>query len=119
MWLTEPLEQNLYSVYLRLFDRQGKDQVTVIRAQVCDCQGRVESCAQKPRVDTGVPIVLAVLGAVLALLRECSPALGCGRDPRMQHGDEALMQLLSCSRVTAAASPGEEEEGGEGAAAAT
>lgn len=70
LWLTEPLEQNLYSVYLRLFDRQGKDQVTVIRAQVCDCQGRVESCAQKPRVDTGVPIVLAVLGAVLALLRE-------------------------------------------------
>ncbi|XP_010716465.1 B-cadherin [Meleagris gallopavo] len=68
LWLTEPLEQNLYSVYLRLFDRQGKDQVTVIRAQVCDCQGRVESCAQKPRVDTGVPIVLAVLGAVLALL---------------------------------------------------
>ncbi|POI23100.1 hypothetical protein CIB84_013152, partial [Bambusicola thoracicus] len=68
LWLTEPLEQNLYSVYLRLFDRQGKDQVTVIRAQVCECQGRVESCAQKPRVDTGVPIVLAVLGAVLALL---------------------------------------------------
>ncbi|NXJ16638.1 CADHK protein, partial [Odontophorus gujanensis] len=68
LWLTEPLEQNLYSVYLRLFDRQGKDQVTVIRAQVCECQGRVESCAQKPRVDSSVPIVLAVLGAVLALL---------------------------------------------------
>lgn len=68
--LTEPLEQEEYSVYLRLFDRQGKDQVTVIKAQVCDCQGRVESCAYEPQVATGVPIILAVLGALLAFLSE-------------------------------------------------
>ncbi|XP_068549113.1 B-cadherin isoform X1 [Anas acuta] len=66
--LTEPLEQEEYSVYLQLFDRQGKDQVTVIKAQVCDCQGRVESCAYEPQVATGVPIILAVLGALLAFL---------------------------------------------------
>ncbi|XP_066860345.1 B-cadherin [Anser cygnoides] len=66
--LTEPLEQEEYSVYLRLFDRQGKDQVTVIKAQVCDCQGRVESCAYEPQTASGVPIILAVLGALLAFL---------------------------------------------------
>ncbi|NXK48034.1 CADHK protein, partial [Chauna torquata] len=66
--LMEPLEQDFYSIYLRLFDRQGLDQVTIIKAQVCDCQGWVESCAKKSQPATGVPIVLAILGALLALL---------------------------------------------------
>ncbi|XP_025940621.1 cadherin-1 [Apteryx rowi] len=47
--LTAPLEQALYSVYLRLFDARGKDQLTVVAARVCDCEGHAESCGAAPR----------------------------------------------------------------------
>ncbi|NWX43668.1 CADHK protein, partial [Steatornis caripensis] len=41
--LVAPLEPDLYSVYLRLLDRPGKAQLTVITARVCDCEGPVQS----------------------------------------------------------------------------
>ncbi|NXA18773.1 CADHK protein, partial [Ibidorhyncha struthersii] len=66
--LVAPLEPDLYSVYLRLLDRPGKAQLTVITAQVCDCEGPVQSCPQRPQPATGLPFVLAALGALLALL---------------------------------------------------
>ncbi|XP_074864436.1 B-cadherin-like isoform X2 [Carettochelys insculpta] len=66
--LLEPLKQGLYQVYLRLFDNQSKDQLTVLKAQVCDCVGHVETCPAEPRSQLGVPVILAILGSVLALL---------------------------------------------------
>ncbi|XP_059680638.1 B-cadherin [Gavia stellata] len=66
--LVAPLEPDLYSVYLRLLDRPGKAQLTVIAAQVCDCEGPVQSCPHRPQPATGLPFVLAALGALLALL---------------------------------------------------
>ncbi|XP_054696897.1 B-cadherin isoform X2 [Grus americana] len=66
--LVAPLEPDLYSVYLRLLDRPGKAQLTVITARVCDCEGPVQSCPQRPQPATGLPFVLAALGALLALL---------------------------------------------------
>ncbi|KAM6063907.1 LOW QUALITY PROTEIN: B-cadherin-like [Theristicus caerulescens] len=66
--LVAPLEPDLYSVYLRLLDQPGKAQLTVITARVCDCEGPVQSCPQRPQPATGLPFVLAALGALLALL---------------------------------------------------
>ncbi|XP_075795916.1 B-cadherin-like [Pelodiscus sinensis] len=66
--LLEPLKQEIYQVYLRLFDNQNKDQLTVLEAHVCDCQGPVEACREGQLPKLGIPIVLAILGAVLALL---------------------------------------------------
>ncbi|KAK2530191.1 B-cadherin-like protein [Columba guinea] len=66
--LVASLEPELYTVYLRLFDRPGKAQLTTITARVCDCEGLVQSCAQRSQPATGLPIVLAALGALLALL---------------------------------------------------
>ncbi|NXJ89539.1 CADHK protein, partial [Corythaixoides concolor] len=66
--LVAPLEPDLYSVYLRLLDRPGKAQLTVVTAQVCECEGPVQSCPQAPQAVTGLPFVLAALGALLALL---------------------------------------------------
>ncbi|KAM6380604.1 LOW QUALITY PROTEIN: B-cadherin-like [Pluvialis apricaria] len=66
--LVAPLEPDLYSVYLRLLDRPGKAQLTVITAQVCDCEGPVQRCPKGPQPATGLPFVLAALGALLALL---------------------------------------------------
>ncbi|XP_051485397.1 B-cadherin-like [Apus apus] len=66
--LVAPLEPDLYSVYLRLFDQPGKAQLTAITARVCACEGPVQSCPQSPQPATGLPFVLAALGALLALL---------------------------------------------------
>lgn len=88
-----PLEPDLYSVYLRLLDQPGKAQLTVVTARVCDCEGPVQGCPQRPQPATGLPFVLATLGALLALLRELGgprgsqgcppPPMGCvgGRRP--------------------------------------
>ncbi|XP_009888649.1 PREDICTED: cadherin-3 [Charadrius vociferus] len=66
--LVAPLEPDLYSVYLRLLDQPGKAQLTVITARVCDCEGPVQTCPYRPQPATGLPFVLAALGALLALL---------------------------------------------------
>ncbi|KAM9269164.1 B-cadherin [Cariama cristata] len=66
--LVAPLEPDLYSVYLRLLDRPGKAQLTVITARVCDCEGPAQGCPQRPQPATGLPFILAALGALLALL---------------------------------------------------
>ncbi|XP_042653563.1 LOW QUALITY PROTEIN: B-cadherin-like [Tyto alba] len=66
--LVAPLEPDLYSVYLRLLDRPGKAQLTVVTARVCDCEGPAQGCPQRPQPATSLPFVLATLGALLALL---------------------------------------------------
>lgn len=70
--LTEPLKQDVYKVFLRLVDNQGKDQLTVLQAKVCECEGHTEEgCPHTEAVFSGVPIILAILGALLVLLGEC------------------------------------------------
>ncbi|XP_030650728.1 cadherin-3 isoform X2 [Nomascus leucogenys] len=58
------LKQDTYDVHLSLSDHGNKEQLTVIRATVCDCHGHVKTCP--PRWKGG--FILPVLGAVLALL---------------------------------------------------
>ncbi|XP_073911866.1 cadherin-3 isoform X2 [Castor canadensis] len=58
------LKQDIYDVYLSLSDHGNKEQLTVIRATVCDCYGHVETC---PKPWKG-GFILSILGAVLALL---------------------------------------------------
>ncbi|XP_078295046.1 cadherin-3 isoform X1 [Panthera onca] len=58
------LKQDTYNVHLSLSDHGNKEQLTVIRATVCDCHGHVETC---PKPWKG-GFLLPVLGAVLALL---------------------------------------------------
>ncbi|CAM4544665.1 B-cadherin-like isoform X2 [Lepidochelys kempii] len=66
--LLEPLKKDIYQVYLRLFDNQNKDQLTVLKAEVCNCEGHAETCPKEQLPVPGVPIILAILGAILALL---------------------------------------------------
>uniref|UniRef100_A0A2K6GIB1 Cadherin 3 n=1 Tax=Propithecus coquereli TaxID=379532 RepID=A0A2K6GIB1_PROCO len=58
------LKQDIYDVHLSLSDHGSKEQVTVIRATVCDCHGHVENCPAPWKWG----FILPVLGAVLALL---------------------------------------------------
>lgn len=60
------LKQDTYDVHLSLSDHGNREQLTVIRATVCDCHGHVENCPDHWKGG----FLLPVLGAVLALLRE-------------------------------------------------
>ncbi|XP_069860824.1 cadherin-3-like [Dipodomys merriami] len=58
------LKQDTYDVYLSLSDLGNKEQLTVIRATVCDCHGHVENCPEPWKGS----FVFPILGAILALL---------------------------------------------------
>ncbi|XP_037062135.1 cadherin-3 isoform X1 [Peromyscus leucopus] len=58
------LKQDTYDLHLSLSDHGNREQLTMIRATVCDCHGHVEICP--PPWKGG--FVLPILGAVLALL---------------------------------------------------
>ncbi|XP_010006767.1 PREDICTED: cadherin-1 [Chaetura pelagica] len=42
--LMKELEPGEYNVFLKLTDAQGKAQVTLVKVQVCDCEGPVKNC---------------------------------------------------------------------------
>ncbi|NXJ85636.1 CADHK protein, partial [Trogon melanurus] len=94
--LVAPLEPDVYSVYLRLLDQPGKAQLTVITARVCACEGLAQGCPQRPQAATGLPFVLAGLGALLALLRELR---GCGMRERDTQDTSPLTLLLPPSVI--------------------
>ncbi|XP_049720505.1 cadherin-3 isoform X2 [Elephas maximus indicus] len=58
------LKQDTYDVHLSLSDHGNKEQLTVITATVCDCNGHVGICPEPWKWG----FVLPILGAVLALL---------------------------------------------------
>ncbi|XP_061449889.1 B-cadherin-like [Rhineura floridana] len=66
--LMQPLKQETYKVYLQLFDNKNMDRLTVLTATVCECEGQVDQCPEKRLPFIGAPIILAILGAILAVL---------------------------------------------------
>ncbi|XP_075694665.1 EP-cadherin-like [Rhinoderma darwinii] len=64
----EELKIGDYHVYVRMFDAQNLAQVTVLNATVCNCEGSSVSCQDKYVDSFDLPIILVILGAVLALL---------------------------------------------------
>ncbi|XP_078527252.1 blastomere cadherin-like isoform X4 [Lissotriton helveticus] len=62
------LNEGYYPIYLRLFDNQNKDQLTVVNATACVCSGSTRKCAGKREAAFGLPIVLIILGSVKGAL---------------------------------------------------
>ncbi|XP_041506349.1 cadherin-3 isoform X1 [Microtus oregoni] len=58
------LKQDTYDLHLSLSDQGNREQLTMIRAKVCDCYGHVVTCPEPWKGG----FVLPILGAVLALL---------------------------------------------------
>lgn len=52
--------------------------MTTVKAQVCDCDGETKNCERRAYIagGLGVPAILGILGAILALLSEY-----CGQNP--------------------------------------
>ncbi|XP_062442289.1 cadherin-1-like, partial [Rhea pennata] len=68
--LVKELEPGEYNIFLKLTDGQGKAQVTLVKAQVCECEGAAKNCEWRamPIEGLGVPAILGILGGILALL---------------------------------------------------
>ncbi|XP_077144601.1 EP-cadherin-like isoform X2 [Ranitomeya variabilis] len=64
----EELKVGDYNLYVRLYDAQRRAQVTVVNATVCNCEGSSVSCQDKIVDGFNLPIILVILGSVLALL---------------------------------------------------
>ena len=69
------LKQDTYDLHLSLSDHGNREQLTMIRATVCDCHGQVFNDCPRPWKGG---FILPILGAVLALLSEyhappCAP----------------------------------------------
>ncbi|MBZ3885141.1 Cadherin-3 [Sciurus carolinensis] len=62
------LKQDTYNVHLSLSDHGNKEQLTVISATVCDCQGHVKTCPQPWKGNFIFPVLGAVLFLLLLLL---------------------------------------------------
>ncbi|NXU46603.1 CADH1 protein, partial [Drymodes brunneopygia] len=68
--MRKELEPGEYSIFLKLLDAQGKEQITPVRAQVCSCEGPAKNCERRAYISggMGVPAILGILGGILALL---------------------------------------------------
>ncbi|NXC63888.1 CADH1 protein, partial [Aleadryas rufinucha] len=68
--MKKELEPGEYSIFLKLLDVQGKEQITPVRAQVCSCEGPAKNCERRAFISggMGVPAILGILGGILALL---------------------------------------------------
>lgn len=68
--MKKELEPGEYSIFLKLLDGQGKEQITPVRAQVCSCEGPAKNCERRAFISggMGVPAILGILGGILALL---------------------------------------------------
>ncbi|KAM4722172.1 blastomere cadherin-like [Rhinophrynus dorsalis] len=64
----EELKKGDYNIYVRLSDALHWQQLTVVNATVCDCEGSVVRCQEKRAAGIDLPIILVILGSVLALL---------------------------------------------------
>ncbi|XP_065327937.1 B-cadherin-like [Pelmatolapia mariae] len=66
--LAAELPSGEYSVILRVGDKHGLEQVSIIKAEVCDCRGAEPTCpgCVLPGA-SNLPLILGILGAILLL----------------------------------------------------
>ncbi|KAM9302022.1 LOW QUALITY PROTEIN: uncharacterized protein PAF06_015271 [Gastrophryne carolinensis] len=64
----EELKVGDYTVYVRLFDSQKRAQLTVVNVTICSCEGNSVSCNDRLVSGVDLPMILVILGSILALL---------------------------------------------------
>ncbi|XP_076600045.1 cadherin-1-like [Chaetodon auriga] len=65
--LATELPSGAYTVILRVSDNQGLEQDSTVQATVCDCKGEQVHC-MRVAGETGLPVILGILGGILLLL---------------------------------------------------
>uniref|UniRef100_A0A1A7YF91 Cadherin-1 n=2 Tax=Iconisemion striatum TaxID=60296 RepID=A0A1A7YF91_9TELE len=66
--LKQGVVSGMYSVALKVADAEGQAQISTITAKVCDCTGYADKCPERVTGGTNLPVILGVLGSILALL---------------------------------------------------
>ncbi|KAL6461403.1 hypothetical protein MHYP_G00295470 [Metynnis hypsauchen] len=66
--LKVPLEHGEYNVVMRVYDNLALYQDNTVHATVCDCTGDNVQCLEKAVAGFGLPGILGILGAIMALL---------------------------------------------------
>ncbi|XP_076142786.1 cadherin-1-like isoform X2 [Alosa pseudoharengus] len=68
--LKTKLPEAKYSIRLNVRDTHGLSQVSIVEAQVCNCKGADFACTDRDigAAGFGLPVILGILGGVLALL---------------------------------------------------
>ncbi|KAL3972482.1 polyhomeotic-like protein 2 [Sarotherodon galilaeus] len=65
--LATELPSGEYSVILRVADKHGLEQDSIIKAEVCDCRGAEPTCLGRAVGGSNLPLILGILGAILLL----------------------------------------------------
>ncbi|CAI5682141.1 unnamed protein product [Oreochromis niloticus] len=65
--LATELPSGDYSVILRVGDKHGLEQDSIITAKVCDCRGAEPTCLGRAVGGSNLPLILGILGAILLL----------------------------------------------------
>ncbi|CAI5682044.1 unnamed protein product [Oreochromis niloticus] len=65
--LATELPSGEYSVILRVGDKHGLEQDSIIKAKVCDCRGTEPTCLGRTVGGSNLPLILGILGAILLL----------------------------------------------------
>ncbi|XP_063348317.1 B-cadherin-like [Pelmatolapia mariae] len=66
--LATELPSKNYSVILRVADKYGLEQDSIIKAEVCDCRGEDVMCTQRATGGRNLPIIRGILGGILLLV---------------------------------------------------
>lgn len=64
------LPSGTYNVGLTVTDNGNYDQVSTIKAEVCDCTGANPVCSGTRKAGTDLSMILGLLGGILLLLSE-------------------------------------------------
>ncbi|XP_063801991.1 cadherin-1-like [Pseudophryne corroboree] len=68
--MNKEMDIGTYTVPVTLADSQFLKNTTVLKVQVCDCQGDATDCQDREAIagGMGIPVILGILGGILALL---------------------------------------------------
>uniref|UniRef100_A0A8C6UMZ9 Cadherin-1 n=1 Tax=Neogobius melanostomus TaxID=47308 RepID=A0A8C6UMZ9_9GOBI len=107
--LVKELDPGFYTVQLRVADTQSLGRLSMVTAEVCDCNGPNAACGRAPPPSTPLPLILGVLGGTMLLLMLVLPLVLFAR----RRGTEQKEPLLQEDDIRDNIYYYDEEGGGE------
>lgn len=62
------LDEDIYTLTVTIMDSQGLKNTTLLKIQVCQCDGTTCDSPKALAGGLGIPVILGILGGILALL---------------------------------------------------
>ncbi|XP_072292923.1 B-cadherin-like [Eucyclogobius newberryi] len=90
--LTSDLDPGFYDVQLQVFDTEGENQLSTVKAQVCSCKGPDVMCEGRAAGGPPLPIILGVLAGIMLLLMMVLLLLLFARRKRVDQKEPLLQE---------------------------